>query len=72
MTVCTEYSIAKQINRSFIMKDKELTLSRRVFILSAGSVTGQKEKNGPLGKLFDSSDIPSNTAVSDLLQLSGP
>lgn len=53
MTVCTEYSIAKQINRSFIMKDKELTLSRRVFILSAGSVTGQKEKNGPLGKLFD-------------------
>lgn len=35
------------------MKDNELTLSRRVFILSAGSVTGQKEKNGPLGKLFD-------------------
>ena len=35
------------------MKDNELTLSQRVFILSAGSVTGQKEKNGPLGKLFD-------------------
>ncbi len=35
------------------MKNNGFSLSRRVFILSSGSVCGQKEKNGPLGKLFD-------------------
>lgn len=35
------------------MKSKPYKPSRPVYILSAGSVTGQKEKRGPLGRRFD-------------------
>lgn len=35
------------------MKTKPYKLSRPVYILSSGSVTGQKEKRGPLGRRFD-------------------
>lgn len=35
------------------MKSEIITLSKRVFIVSSGSVVGQKEKRGPLGELFD-------------------
>ncbi len=35
------------------MKNQTITPPRRIFILSAGSVVGQKEKKGPLGKQFD-------------------
>lgn len=35
------------------MKNTTITPPRRTFILSAGSVAGQKEKQGPLGNLFD-------------------
>ncbi|MBQ8369693.1 MAG: stage V sporulation protein AD [Clostridia bacterium] len=35
------------------LKNQTIVPPRRVFILSAGSVAGQKEKQGPLGRLFD-------------------
>lgn len=35
------------------MKEHGFTLGKRVFIISSASVVGQKEKNGPLGGLFD-------------------
>lgn len=35
------------------MKQQTIRPPRRVFILSAGSVAGKKEKQGPLGSLFD-------------------
>lgn len=35
------------------MTDSVFKLNKRVFILSSASVAGQKEKNGPLGKLID-------------------
>ncbi|MBQ2279475.1 MAG: stage V sporulation protein AD, partial [Clostridia bacterium] len=35
------------------MNSKPYKPSRPVYILSAGSVTGQKEKRGPLGRCFD-------------------
>ncbi len=36
-----------------ILKTKPYVPSKPVYIISSGSVTGQKEKRGPLGKLFD-------------------
>ena len=35
------------------MKTSLFTLPKRVFIISSGSVVGQKEKHGPLGSYFD-------------------
>jgi len=35
------------------LKTKPIIFSRRVFIISAASVVGKKEKKGPLGHLFD-------------------
>ncbi|MBP3378451.1 MAG: stage V sporulation protein AD [Clostridia bacterium] len=35
------------------MKTSLFTMQKRVFIISSGSVVGQKEKHGPLGSYFD-------------------
>ena len=35
------------------MKQQTIKPPRRIMILSAGSVAGKKEKQGPLGSLFD-------------------